>query len=51
MKKLWYRPAAILDRLRERFSELFEPAAESICYATTNRQEAVSGPRAEPIIS
>lgn len=31
----------ILDRLRERFPALADPAAESICYATTNRQEVV----------
>jgi 4-hydroxy-3-methylbut-2-enyl diphosphate reductase len=33
--------AAILARLRERFPALADPAAESICYATTNRQDAV----------
>ncbi|MFZ1813325.1 MAG: 4-hydroxy-3-methylbut-2-enyl diphosphate reductase [Rhizobiaceae bacterium] len=33
--------AAILDTLRSRFEDLADPAAESICYATTNRQEAV----------
>lgn len=33
--------AAIIDRLKLRFPDLAEPAAESICYATTNRQEAV----------
>ena len=32
---------AILERLNERFPALEAPAAESICYATTNRQEAV----------
>ncbi|MCB1438677.1 MAG: 4-hydroxy-3-methylbut-2-enyl diphosphate reductase [Nitratireductor sp.] len=31
----------ILERLKERFPDLADPAAESICYATTNRQEAV----------
>jgi len=31
----------ILNRLKERFPELADPAAESICYATTNRQEVV----------
>jgi 4-hydroxy-3-methylbut-2-enyl diphosphate reductase len=31
----------ILDRLKQRFPELTDPAAESICYATTNRQEVV----------
>lgn len=33
--------AGIIRALRERFPELQAPAAESICYATTNRQEAV----------
>ncbi|MGI9401626.1 MAG: 4-hydroxy-3-methylbut-2-enyl diphosphate reductase [Rhizobiaceae bacterium] len=33
--------ASILEKLAERFPDLAEPAAESICYATTNRQEAV----------
>ena len=33
--------AAIIERLRRRFPDLADPAAESICYATTNRQEAV----------
>jgi len=33
--------AGILRVLEERFPELQAPAAESICYATTNRQEAV----------
>jgi 4-hydroxy-3-methylbut-2-enyl diphosphate reductase len=33
--------ASIISRLRERFPDLADPAAESICYATTNRQEAV----------
>ncbi|MCO5135140.1 MAG: 4-hydroxy-3-methylbut-2-enyl diphosphate reductase [Phyllobacteriaceae bacterium] len=33
--------AAILQALRQRFPALSDPAAESICYATTNRQEAV----------
>jgi len=32
---------AIIERLKERFPALADPAAESICYATTNRQEAV----------
>lgn len=31
----------ILNRLKQRFPELADPAAESICYATTNRQEVV----------
>ncbi|MDX8524449.1 4-hydroxy-3-methylbut-2-enyl diphosphate reductase [Mesorhizobium sp. MSK_1335] len=33
--------AGIIRALDERFPELHAPAAESICYATTNRQEAV----------
>lgn len=31
----------ILNRLKQRFPNLEAPAAESICYATTNRQEVV----------
>lgn len=33
--------ASIIDVLRRRFPMIEAPAAESICYATTNRQEAV----------
>ena len=33
--------AAVIERLQERFPDIAAPAAESICYATTNRQEAV----------
>ncbi|MDD9910684.1 MAG: 4-hydroxy-3-methylbut-2-enyl diphosphate reductase [Ahrensia sp.] len=33
--------ADIVARLSARFDDLVAPAAESICYATTNRQEAV----------
>ena len=33
--------AAVIAALRDRLPELRAPAAESICYATTNRQEAV----------
>jgi 4-hydroxy-3-methylbut-2-enyl diphosphate reductase len=33
--------AGILRALSERFPDIQAPAAESICYATTNRQEAV----------
>jgi 4-hydroxy-3-methylbut-2-enyl diphosphate reductase len=33
--------AGIITRLRQRFPALADPAAESICYATTNRQDAV----------
>lgn len=33
--------AAIIDALRARFPNIAEPGSEDICYATTNRQEAV----------
>lgn len=33
--------AGVIARLLERFPKLAAPAADSICYATTNRQEAV----------
>ncbi|MCR9138872.1 MAG: 4-hydroxy-3-methylbut-2-enyl diphosphate reductase [Alphaproteobacteria bacterium] len=33
--------AEVIDALRERFPNITAPAAESICYATTNRQQAV----------
>lgn len=33
--------AGIIRALQERFPQIQAPAAESICYATTNRQEAV----------
>jgi 4-hydroxy-3-methylbut-2-enyl diphosphate reductase len=33
--------AEILTALQKKFPNLHDPAAESICYATTNRQEAV----------
>ena len=33
--------AGVIARLQERFPALSAPAADSICYATTNRQEAV----------
>ena len=33
--------AAIVDVLRERFADIIGPRKEDICYATTNRQEAV----------
>ncbi len=33
--------AGIIARLEERFPQMHAPAAESICYATTNRQDAV----------
>lgn len=31
----------IIERLQQRFDDIVAPAAESICYATTNRQESV----------
>ncbi len=33
--------AGVIAKLQERFPNLTAPAADSICYATTNRQEAV----------
>jgi len=33
--------AGVIARLQSKFPEITAPAAESICYATTNRQEAV----------
>ncbi|MBC7283559.1 4-hydroxy-3-methylbut-2-enyl diphosphate reductase [Hoeflea sp.] len=33
--------AGVIARLQARFPQITAPAAESICYATTNRQEAV----------
>lgn len=33
--------AVVMDRLRERFPHLETPKKEDICYATTNRQDAV----------
>ena len=33
---------AVIGRLKERFPNVSSPAKEDICYATTNRQEAVS---------
>ena len=33
--------AGVINRLQERFPDVQAPAAESICYATTNRQDAV----------
>src|SRR5690606_32153361 len=33
--------AGVIRALQQRFPDLQAPAAESICYATTNRQEAV----------
>ena len=33
--------AGVIERLMQRFPNLQAPAADSICYATTNRQEAI----------
>jgi len=33
---------AVIERLKERYPDIDAPAKEDICYATTNRQEAVS---------
>ena len=33
--------ADVINRMQERFPDIQAPAAESICYATTNRQESV----------
>jgi 4-hydroxy-3-methylbut-2-enyl diphosphate reductase len=42
----------VIKRLRERFPDIDSPPKEDICYATTNRQEAVSAltPQADVII-
>jgi 4-hydroxy-3-methylbut-2-enyl diphosphate reductase len=40
--------AAIVERLKQRFPEIVGPHKEDICYATTNRQEAVL--RVAPIV-
>jgi 4-hydroxy-3-methylbut-2-en-1-yl diphosphate reductase len=39
--------ASIVDALRARFPQLREPASGDICYATTNRQHALSAVAAE----
>ncbi|MGP3948834.1 4-hydroxy-3-methylbut-2-enyl diphosphate reductase [Streptomyces sp. 7N604] len=39
--------AEVIDALRERFPLLHEPASEDICYATTNRQNALNAIVAE----
>ena len=33
---------AVIERLRQRFPEIVSPPKDDICYATTNRQEAVA---------
>ncbi len=33
---------AVIQRLRQRFPQIESPAKEDICYATTNRQEAIT---------
>lgn len=42
----------VIEHLKRRFPDIASPAKEDICYATTNRQEAVSSlaPRADVII-
>lgn len=42
----------VIKRLRERFPDINSPPKEDICYATTNRQEAVAAltPKADVII-
>ncbi len=42
----------VIKRLRERFPDIATPPKEDICYATTNRQEAVSAlaPQADVVI-
>jgi 4-hydroxy-3-methylbut-2-enyl diphosphate reductase len=40
--------AAIVERLKQRFPTIVGPHKEDICYATTNRQEAVQ--RVAPIV-
>jgi len=44
--------AAIVAALRQRFPDIVAPRAEDICYATTNRQEAVKAiaPRCDAIV-
>jgi 4-hydroxy-3-methylbut-2-en-1-yl diphosphate reductase len=34
---------AVIERLKQRFPQIASPPKEDICYATTNRQEAVTG--------
>ena len=34
---------AVIERLKQRYPQIASPPKEDICYATTNRQEAVSG--------
>lgn len=43
---------AVISRLRERYPRIQSPKKEDICYATTNRQEAVStlAPQADVVI-
>lgn len=35
----------VIDALRKRFPKIVGPRKDDICYATTNRQEAVRAPR------
>lgn len=43
---------AVIDRLRQRFPNIESPPREDICYATTNRQDAVTqlAPRSDVVI-
>jgi 4-hydroxy-3-methylbut-2-enyl diphosphate reductase len=43
---------AVIERLRQRYPNIASPPKEDICYATTNRQEAVAGlvPQADVLI-
>lgn len=42
----------VIERLQQRFPQIVSPPKEDICYATTNRQEAVStlAPKADVVI-
>jgi 4-hydroxy-3-methylbut-2-en-1-yl diphosphate reductase len=42
----------VIDRLKQRYPKIVSPPKEDICYATTNRQEAVTGlvPEADVLI-
>lgn len=43
---------AVIDRLKQRFPQIVSPPKEDICYATTNRQQAVRtlAPQADVVI-
>ena len=46
------RTMAIVERLKQRFPDIVGPHKEDICYATTNRQEAVKrvAPRVDALV-